>query len=95
MPQTRTFVDTNVLIAALLDVGPTGDAAEDVLLDPDRVFVASDFLRLELLPKPAFHKQQRHRANSTNFGPLIYFETERTQKDERVIHRKDIRFEIG
>jgi predicted nucleic acid-binding protein len=58
VPKTRTFVDTNVLIAAFHDQGATGDAAEKLLADPNREFVASDIVRLELLPKPVFFKQQ-------------------------------------
>ena len=58
MPKIRTFVDTNVLIAAFHDQGATGDAAEKLLADPNREFVASDIVRLELLPKPDYFKQQ-------------------------------------
>ncbi len=58
MPQTRTFVDTNVLIVAFHDQGPTGDAAEKILADPDREFIASDIVRLELLPKPDYYEYQ-------------------------------------
>lgn len=52
MTKTRTFVDADVLINAFRGIGPTASAAQAVIDDPDREFVVSDILRLELLPKP-------------------------------------------
>lgn len=59
MAQPRTFVDTNVLIIAFHNADEIGDAAEAVIAAPDRVFVSSDVVRLELLPKPVFNKAAR------------------------------------
>ena len=53
----RTFLDAGVLIAAFRGIGALGVAARDALDDPDREFVASDVLRLELLPKAVYHGQ--------------------------------------
>jgi integrase len=53
--KTRTFVDADVLINAFRGIGPTASAAQAVVDDPDREFVVSDILRLELLPK---HRQR-------------------------------------
>jgi hypothetical protein len=54
----RTYVDANLLITAFRgnDAGVT--AALEVLDDARRVFIASAFLRLEILRKPLFY--QRH-----------------------------------
>ncbi|MGD8453160.1 MAG: type II toxin-antitoxin system VapC family toxin [Phycisphaerae bacterium] len=52
----RTFVDTGVLIAAFRGDEKLRSAAEQVLDDPDRVFVTSDFVSLELLPKARYNK---------------------------------------
>lgn len=57
MTERRTYLDANMLIAAW-----NGDAdirawARAVLDDPERRFVVSDFLRLELLPRPTFHRR--------------------------------------
>jgi predicted nucleic acid-binding protein len=53
----RTYVDANVLIAAFRGEEPVSRRAMDVLDDSSRNFVVSDYLRLEVLPKPTFHKQ--------------------------------------
>lgn len=52
---TPTFVDAGALIAAACGVPEIADRAMRVLDDPDRVFVTSDFVRLEVLPKPSYH----------------------------------------
>ncbi|MGQ0677041.1 MAG: PIN domain-containing protein [Rhodospirillales bacterium] len=51
------FVDANVLIAAARVVGPVGRAALAVLDNPSNRFAASDFLRLEVLPKATHAKR--------------------------------------
>jgi predicted nucleic acid-binding protein len=55
MTERRTYLDANVLIAAWNGDPDTRAWARAVLDDPDRCFVVSDFVRLEVLPKPAFH----------------------------------------
>ena len=57
MPR-RTYVDANILISAFRGDEPTATAAMEILADPDRVFVVSDYLRLETLPKPTFHRNR-------------------------------------
>jgi predicted nucleic acid-binding protein len=52
---TPTFVDAGALIAAACGLPEIADRAMRVLDDPDRVFVTSDFVRLEVLPKPSYH----------------------------------------
>lgn len=52
----RTFVDTGVLIAAFRGNEELRAAAEQVLDDPDREFVTSDFVGLGLLPKAKYNK---------------------------------------
>ncbi len=53
----RTYIDANVLIAAFQGDERICRRAMEVLDDPDRRLVVSDFLRLEVLPKPTFHKR--------------------------------------
>lgn len=53
----RTFVDANVLIAAACGTDAVATRAMEVLDSQDRVFVTSDFVRLEVLPKPTFHRR--------------------------------------
>jgi hypothetical protein len=56
MTERRTYLDANVLIAAWNGDSDTRAWARAVLDDPERRFVVSDFVRLELLPKPTFHR---------------------------------------
>lgn len=55
--KVRTFVDANVLIAAARGNLAYSVAAFSVLDDPSREFVSSSLVRLEVLPKAIFHKQ--------------------------------------
>lgn len=55
--KTRTFVDSGVLIAAARGTHELAEQALDVLDDPDRDYVTSDFVRLEVLPKAVFNQQ--------------------------------------
>ena len=52
MPPLRTFIDSGVLLAAFKAGGELAENALAMLGDPERQFVTSDFVRLELLPKP-------------------------------------------
>lgn len=54
----RTYIDANVLIAAFRGEEQVAQRALRVLDDPERKLVVSDYLRLEVLPKPTFHKRQ-------------------------------------
>ena len=51
----RTFLDSNVLMSAFKGQEEISRRAFEVLGDGQRVFVGSDFLRLELLPKAEYH----------------------------------------
>ncbi len=54
----RTFLDTCVLINAFCGTEEISQKAMVIIDDPDREFIASDFLSLELLPKPTFNKKE-------------------------------------
>jgi predicted nucleic acid-binding protein len=54
----RTYIDASVLIAAFQGEEKMAYRALQVLDDPNRRFVVSDYLRLEVLPKPTFYKRQ-------------------------------------
>ena len=55
MPR-RTFLDANILIAAHRGQAAQREAALKILTDPNRFFIASPFLALELLPKAIYHR---------------------------------------
>jgi predicted nucleic acid-binding protein len=54
----RVYIDANVLIAAFQGEEHVAQRALRVLDDPDLKLVSSDYLRLEVLPKPTFHRRQ-------------------------------------
>jgi hypothetical protein len=54
----KTFIDSGVLISAWRSNTLAAVRALIVLNDPQREFVSSPFVQLELLPKPQFFKRQ-------------------------------------
>jgi predicted nucleic acid-binding protein len=55
---TRTFIDAGVLIAAASGRGHDVEPVAVALLDdPDRQFVSSVFLRMEVLPKAIYYRR--------------------------------------
>jgi predicted nucleic acid-binding protein len=53
----RTFIDSGVLIAAAIGTPDISSRAREVLDDPDREFVSSDFVRLEVSPKAMYQRR--------------------------------------
>jgi len=53
----KTFLDAGVLITAHRGEPSLREAALGLLASPSRLFVASVFLELELLPKPTFYRR--------------------------------------
>jgi predicted nucleic acid-binding protein len=53
----RTFLDAGILIAAVRGQEEEAGRALAILEDPERSFVASDFLRLEVLPKAIYYQR--------------------------------------
>lgn len=57
MIERRSYLDANVLIAAWNGDQDSRAWARAVLDDPQRRFVISDFVCLEVLPKPTFYRK--------------------------------------
>lgn len=55
MTKTITFVDANILIAAWRGNAELLQKSMEIIEDPDREFIVSDYLKLEVIPKPTFH----------------------------------------
>ena len=53
----RTFLDAGILIAAVRGQEDEAARALAILEDPQRSFIASDFLRLEVLPKALYYQR--------------------------------------
>jgi len=58
MSKKKTYLDAGVLIAAVRGRDEVAARAMQVLDDPDREFVSSAFLKLEVLPKAVYGKRQ-------------------------------------
>ena len=54
----RTYVDAGVLITAARGVAPIAIKAIEILDDPNREFVSGIFLKLEILPKAVYYKNE-------------------------------------
>jgi len=52
---TRTFLDAGILIAAVRGQEDEAARALAILADPERNFVTSNFLRMEVLPKAIYY----------------------------------------
>lgn len=54
----RTYLDSGVLIAAFQGVQSISIRANSILNDENREFVSSEFVKLEVMPKTVYNKQQ-------------------------------------
>ena len=54
---TRTFLDAGVLIAAVRGQEDEASRALAILEDLERSFIASDFLKMEVLPKAIYYQR--------------------------------------
>jgi predicted nucleic acid-binding protein len=70
---TRTFLDAGVLIAAIRGTPEIADLATELLNDPERLFVSSDFVQLEVLPKAVYF---RHTAEASFYRAYFASVTE-------------------
>jgi hypothetical protein len=53
-----TYIDSGVLIAAARGDAELSTLALPYLADPNREYITSDYVRLEVLPKAVFHKRE-------------------------------------
>ncbi len=53
-----TYIDSGVLIAAARGDTQLSTLALPYLADPNREYITSDYVRLEVLPKAVFHKRE-------------------------------------
>ena len=57
----RTYIDTGVLIQAISGKKELSEIAMAFLYDPLREYITSDYVKIELLPKCTFHKNNEER----------------------------------
>jgi predicted nucleic acid-binding protein len=71
----RTFVDSGVLIAAARSLDPLGERALKFLEDPNRTFLTSPFVHLEVVPKAIFFQRRMERSfYDTYFKNAAWFQ---------------------
>ena len=58
----RSFLDAGVLITAARSRDREGERALQIIESPDRVFLTSLFIRLEIVPKAVFYKKRLEQA---------------------------------
>lgn len=68
----RTFVDAGVLIDAARGTSPLAALASDILVNAGRQFVSSNFVRLEVVPKPTYHHRSGELAFCNAFFAAVY-----------------------
>ena len=67
----RTFVDSGVLITAARGSGESANDALAMLDDPDREFVSSFFIQLEVIPKPSYFNRESELSFYNNFFDAV------------------------
>lgn len=55
----RSFIDSGVLVTAARTLGELSEKALSILEDPEREFASSEFIKLEVIPKAVYNKQNR------------------------------------
>jgi predicted nucleic acid-binding protein len=67
----RTYVDAGVLITAARGIAPIAIKALEILDDPNREFVSSIFLKLEVMPKAIYHRNEAEAAFYNTFFDAV------------------------
>ena len=83
MRKRRTYLDACVLIAAWSGDTQSRSWARAVLDDPRRQFVVSDFVHLDVLPKPVFYRRSLELA----FMRAILVNTEHVATSSALLQR--------
>ena len=67
----RTFLDASVLIAAARGNDELATRAMAVLDDPEREFIGSPFLKLEVIPQPTYNQRSAEVAFMNDFFDAV------------------------
>lgn len=74
MRSRKTYIDSGVLISAFRGIDEIAVRALEILDDPDREFVSSEFVKLEILPKAIYERNQSEvDFYETFFGKVAYW----------------------
>lgn len=67
----RTYIDSGVLIEAAQGTSEISSLAQNILIDPNREFASSIFVKLEIIPKATYYKQVAELAFYEDFFDLV------------------------
>lgn len=74
-----TYIDSGVLLSATNGNGLIAEKALEILSDSQRVFAASEFVRLEVSPKAVYHQQtEEYQFYEEFFNDVIYWANDLT-----------------
>ena len=74
-----TYIDSGVLLSATNGTGLIAEKALEILSDSQRVFAASEFVRLEVSPKAVYHQQtEEYQFYEEFFNDVIYWANDLT-----------------
>ncbi|MBD2663543.1 hypothetical protein B6N60_01595 [Richelia sinica FACHB-800] len=74
-----TYIDSGVLLSAANGNGLIAEKALEILSDSQRVFAASEFVRLEVSPKAIYHQQtEEFQFYEEFFNDVIYWANDLT-----------------
>jgi predicted nucleic acid-binding protein len=91
MPK-RTYLDSNVLLAAFKKNSKAASHAIQILDDPDRTLLVSDAVWLEIMPKPVYEKQREE----IEFYEAIFSEAERLEWNlSTLVHAANVAQQYG
>jgi predicted nucleic acid-binding protein len=92
MAKTRTYLDANIILNALQGDEDIADIALEIIDDPNKTLLVSDYLWLEVRPKMEYHKQVSQAA----FVDEIFSVAEKIPTDNGLIDMaKDIALHYG
>ena len=95
MKKIRTFVDSNVLIAAATGKGKHALHALTILSDPTREFASSPFVRLEVLPKAIYHQQALEAAFYERFFAAVEMMYEAAEAESLLVQAEQVGGRFG
>lgn len=78
----RSFIDSGVLVTAARTVGELSEKALSILEDPEREFASSQFIKLEVIPKAVYNKQNKEAEFYETFFNNVTYWAPKSQQNQ-------------
>ena len=95
MSRRRTFLDAGVLIAAARGKTDVAAQALRILDDPDREFISSPFIKLEILPKAVYGKRETEVEFYETFFDAVTYWADSTENITTDAYAEACKFGLG